>query len=95
MVWLDTVLAAKPAGVPVVVINHTPRYTKGSGHSDNGANISAAWDVLLKYKPDERFFGWLKSGFRTLATRYERLNTCFMGLLNLACFLIYWRKIFQ
>jgi transposase len=43
----------------------------------------------------ERFFGWLKSGFRRLATRYERLNTCFIGLLNLACFIIYWRKIFR
>jgi transposase len=42
----------------------------------------------------ERFFGWLKSSFRRLAIRYERLNTCFMGLLNLACFLIYWRRVF-
>jgi transposase len=43
----------------------------------------------------ERFFGWLKSAFRRLTIRYERLNTCFMGLLNLACFLIYWRRVFQ
>jgi transposase len=43
----------------------------------------------------ERFFGWLKSGFRRLTTRYERLNTCFMGLLNLACFIIYWKKVFR
>jgi len=42
----------------------------------------------------ERFFGWLKTGFRRLATRYERLNTCFIGLLNLSCFLIYWRKTY-
>lgn len=42
----------------------------------------------------ERFFGWLKTGFRRLATRYEQLNTCFIGLLNLACFLIYWRKTY-
>ena len=41
----------------------------------------------------ERFFGWLKTGFRRLATRYERLNSCFMGLLNIAAFLMYWRKI--
>jgi transposase len=41
----------------------------------------------------ERFFGWLKSGFRRLATRYERLNTCFMGLIYLACFLIYWKRV--
>jgi transposase len=43
----------------------------------------------------ERFFGWLKSGFRRLAIRYERLNSCFMGLLNLACFIIYWRRAFM
>ena len=42
----------------------------------------------------ERFFGWLKASFRRLAIRYERLNICFMGLLNLACFIIYWRKVF-
>ena len=42
----------------------------------------------------ERFFGWLKARFRRLAIRYERLNICFMGLLNLACFLIYWKKVF-
>jgi transposase len=42
----------------------------------------------------ERFFGWLKARFRRLAIRYERLNICFMGLLNLACFIIYWRRVF-
>ena len=43
----------------------------------------------------ERFFGWLKSSFRRIATRYERLNVCFMGLVYLACFLIYWRKVIR
>ena len=43
----------------------------------------------------ERFFGWLKSAFRRIATRYERLNVCFIGLLYLACFLIYWRRAFR
>ena len=42
----------------------------------------------------ERFFGWLKMGFRRLAVSYERLNACFIGILNLSCFLIYWRKIY-
>jgi transposase len=41
----------------------------------------------------ERFFGWLKSGFRRIATRYERLDDCFLGLICLASFLIIWRKI--
>jgi len=43
----------------------------------------------------ERLFGWLKSGFRRLATRYERLNACFEGLIDLACFVIYWRRVFR
>jgi transposase len=43
----------------------------------------------------ERLFGWLKSGFRRLATRYERLNACFEGLIDLACFMIYWRRVFR
>ena len=43
----------------------------------------------------ERFFGWLKASFRRLAIRYERLNICFMGLLNLACFIIYWKRVFN
>jgi len=41
----------------------------------------------------ERFFGWLKSGFRRIATRYERLDDCFLGLICLAAFPIIWRKI--
>lgn len=41
----------------------------------------------------ERFFGWLKAGFRRLTLRYERLNVVFMGLLHVACFLIYWRRL--
>jgi transposase len=41
----------------------------------------------------ERFFGWLKSGFRRIATRYERLDDCFLGFICLAAFLIIWRTI--
>jgi transposase len=40
----------------------------------------------------ERFFGWIKLGFRRIATRYERLDLCFDGLVRLASFLIVWRK---
>ena len=43
----------------------------------------------------ERFFGWLKSSFRRLAARYERHNACFVGLIYLACFMIYWRRVFR
>jgi hypothetical protein len=39
----------------------------------------------------ERFFGWLKGGFRRLEVRYERdYNRHFFGLIQLACFIIHW-----
>jgi len=41
----------------------------------------------------ERFFGWLKLGFRRISVRYERLDACFAGLVLLASFLIIWRKM--
>lgn len=41
----------------------------------------------------ERFFGWLKLGFRRISTRHERLDVCFLGFLQLAAFLIIWRKL--
>jgi transposase len=41
----------------------------------------------------ERFFGWLKTGYRRLVIKYERLTCCFEGLLNLAIFLIYWKNL--
>ncbi|MGB3907347.1 MAG: transposase [Methanomethylovorans sp.] len=41
----------------------------------------------------ERFFAWLKMGFRKLASRYERLNVVFKGLLDIACFLLCWKKL--
>jgi transposase len=41
----------------------------------------------------ERFFGWLKLGFRRLAIRYERLSETFMGFLHLAAFIMHWRVL--
>ncbi len=41
----------------------------------------------------ERFFGWLKMRFRRLVIRYERLNVVFKGLLDIACFMVSWKKI--
>lgn len=40
----------------------------------------------------ERFFAWLKMGFREIASKYERLNVLFKGLLDIACFLLCWNK---
>ena len=41
----------------------------------------------------ERFFAWLKCGFRRMSVRYERLDVTYMGFLNLASFLICWRVL--
>ncbi|MBD3191892.1 MAG: transposase, partial [Candidatus Heimdallarchaeota archaeon] len=41
----------------------------------------------------ERFFGWLKTGFRRLALRWERLSVTFLGFVQLACLLIQWRVL--
>ena len=41
----------------------------------------------------ERFNSLIKTRFRRIALRYERLESCFRGLLNIACFLIYWKKL--
>jgi transposase len=41
----------------------------------------------------ERFFGWLKLGFRRISVRHERIDLCFAGWIFLASFLIIWRKM--
>jgi IS5 family transposase len=41
----------------------------------------------------ERFFAWLKGGFRRLALRYERRLATFAALAHLACFMIAWRVL--
>jgi transposase len=37
----------------------------------------------------ERFFGWLKGGFHRLEVRHERHQTTFLGLIEIACFIIH------
>jgi transposase len=39
----------------------------------------------------ERFFGWLKGGFYRLEVRHERLQSTFLGLIQIAGFIIHWR----
>jgi transposase len=38
----------------------------------------------------ERFFGWLKS-FRRISTRYERLESTYLGFVQLGCIMILMR----
>ena len=41
----------------------------------------------------ERFFAWLKCGFRRTAIRYERNCENYLGLVYLASIIMYWRVI--
>ncbi|WP_083810150.1 transposase [Methanohalobium evestigatum] len=41
----------------------------------------------------ERLFAWLKMRFRKVNNRYERLDSVFKGLLNIACFMLCWNKV--
>ena len=51
-------------------------------------------ETYVKRGAIERFFAWLKMGFRRLATRYERLNIVFKGFLDIACFMLCWKRGF-
>ena len=48
--------------------------------------------TYIKRGAIERFFAWLKMGFRKLASRYERLSVVFKGLLDIACFMLCWKR---
>jgi len=41
----------------------------------------------------ERFFAWLKCGFRRLVIRYERIAENYLAFVNIASFLMYWRVL--
>lgn len=41
----------------------------------------------------ERFFAWLKNGFRITVIRYERMAENYLGLVNIASFLMYCRVL--
>ena len=41
----------------------------------------------------ERFFSWLKSGFHRTTIRYERKCDNYLGIVYLACIMMYWRVL--
>ena len=41
----------------------------------------------------ERFFAWLKCGFRRTAIRYEKNCDNYLGLVYLASIMMYWRVL--
>jgi transposase len=50
------------------------------------------YGLYLKRGTIERFFAWLNMGFRKIASRYERFNVVFKGLLDIVCFLLCLKK---
>jgi transposase len=41
----------------------------------------------------ERFFAWLKCGFHRMTIRYERIAENYLGFLNIAGIMMYWRVL--
>lgn len=41
----------------------------------------------------ERFFAWLKCGFHRTRIRYERIAENYLGFVNVACIMMYWRVL--
>jgi len=41
----------------------------------------------------ERFFSWLKEGFRRMGFRYERIPSAYLGFIRIACLIIHWRVL--
>ena len=41
----------------------------------------------------ERFFAWLKCGFRRMSVRYERSQENYLALANIASFMMYFRVL--
>ena len=70
-----------------------PINTRNSKRRKKGRPTRFDPDSYSKRGTIERFFAWLKMGFRKLASRYERLNVVFKGLLDIACFLLCWKKV--
>jgi len=50
-------------------------------------------ETYVKRGTIERFFAWLKMGFRKIASRYKILNSVFKGLLDIACFMLCWKRV--
>lgn len=56
--------------------------------------IPTILEYVLYHKREtiEWFFAWLNIGFRNIASRYEKLNFVFKGLLDIACFMLCWER---
>ena len=50
-------------------------------------------ESYVKRSAVERFFSRIKTGFRRIIIRYERLDRIFRALVIIATFFIYWEKL--
>lgn len=50
-------------------------------------------EAYTKRSAVERFFSRIKTGFRRIILRYERLDRIFRALVLIATFFIYWEKL--
>jgi len=65
---------------------------KASGPRVRPYRLNVEAHGLMK-RSVERFFARLTGGFGKLALKWERLASNFLGLLQLACIMIYWRVL--
>jgi len=72
--------------------SNIPINIRNRKHPKRGRPTRLEYESYRKRGTIERFFAWLKMGFRKIASRYEKLNVVFKGLLDIACFLMCWKK---
>jgi transposase len=72
--------------------SNIPVNSRNQKYPKRGRPARFEYESYRKRGTIERFFAWLKMGFRKIASRYERLNVVFKGLLDIACFLLCWKK---
>lgn len=72
--------------------SNIPTNTRNTKRRKRGRPTRFDHQTYVKRGAIERFFAWLKMGFRKLASRYERLNIVFKGLIDIACFILCWKR---
>jgi transposase len=73
--------------------SNIPVNIRNQKNPKRGRTTRFEYDSYRKRGAIERFFAWLKMGFRRITSRYERLNVVFKGLLDIACFMLCWKSI--
>jgi transposase len=87
----DTVTIRKYLRARVIKSN-IPVNSRNQKHKNRGRPTRFKYESYKKRGTIERFFAWLKMGFRKIACRYERLNVVFKGLVEIACFMLCWKR---